>query len=134
VSRRGDHVVADGVRMLPTPVQRPRIPIWCAGKWPNKAGFRRAARWDGAMPTFTYPKTTAVPVADFAAVVDFLGSERGGLAGFEIVLEGTTAAADGAEVVGPYAAAGLTWWVEAFGWWRGGVPDARARIAAGPPG
>jgi alkanesulfonate monooxygenase SsuD/methylene tetrahydromethanopterin reductase-like flavin-dependent oxidoreductase (luciferase family) len=133
VSRRGGHVVADGVRMLPTPVQRPRIPIWCAGRWPTRAGFRRAARWDGAMPTFKYPKTVPVPVADFAEVVDFLGAERGGLDGFDIAFEGTTTAADAADVIEPYAAAGLTWWVEAFGWWRGGVADARTRIAAGPP-
>jgi len=28
---------------------------------------------------------------------------------------------------------GLTWWVEALGWWRGGVDSARQRIDAGPP-
>src|SRR5262249_1271821 len=39
------------VTMLPRPVQRPRIPVWCGGRWPNKAPFRRAARWDGGMPT-----------------------------------------------------------------------------------
>jgi alkanesulfonate monooxygenase SsuD/methylene tetrahydromethanopterin reductase-like flavin-dependent oxidoreductase (luciferase family) len=133
VSRRGAHVIADGVRMLPTPVQAPRIPIWCAGKWPTRAGFRRAARWDGAMPIFTYPKTLAVPVEDFAEVVEFLRSERGSLDGFDIALEGTTTATDAVKVIEPYATAGLTWWVEAFGWWRGGVADARARIAAGPP-
>jgi alkanesulfonate monooxygenase SsuD/methylene tetrahydromethanopterin reductase-like flavin-dependent oxidoreductase (luciferase family) len=133
VARRGVHVVADGVRMLPTPVQRPRIPIWCAGRWPNRAGFRRAARWDGAMPTFKYPKTVPVPAADFAEVVDFLRAERGGLDGFDIAVEGTTTATNAAGVIEPYAAAGLTWWVEAFGWWRGGVADARTRIAAGPP-
>jgi alkanesulfonate monooxygenase SsuD/methylene tetrahydromethanopterin reductase-like flavin-dependent oxidoreductase (luciferase family) len=133
VSRRGAHVIAEGVRMLPAPAQTPRIPIWCAGKWPTRAGFRRAARWDGAMPIFTYPKTLAVPVEDFAEVVEFLRSERGSLDGFDIALEGTTTATDAVKVIEPYATAGLTWWVEAFGWWRGGVADARARIAAGPP-
>jgi hypothetical protein len=86
------------------------------------------------MPIFTYPKTSAVPVADFADVVEFLRGERGDLAGFDIALEGTTTAVDAEKTIEPYAAAGLTWWVEAFGWWRGGVADARARIAAGPPG
>lgn len=133
VTRRGEHVVAEDVQMLPTPVQRPRIPIWCPGRWPTRAGFRRAARWDGAMPTFTHPKTVPVPVAEFADVVEFLRRERGGLDGFDIALEGTTSAADAASVIEPYAAAGLTWWVEALGWWRGGVADARTRIAAGPP-
>ena len=36
----------------PTPVQRPRIPIWVAGTWPARPAFRRAARYDGVFPTF----------------------------------------------------------------------------------
>jgi hypothetical protein len=35
--------------------------------------------------------------------------------------------------VAPYVAAGLTWWIEALGWWRGDLTAARDRIAAGPP-
>ena len=50
VTFRGEHVVVDDVAFLPTPVQRPRVPIWVAGIWPAKAPMRRAARWDGAVP------------------------------------------------------------------------------------
>jgi len=35
---------------VPTPMQFPRIPIWVGVFWPNKAPFRRAARWDGVIP------------------------------------------------------------------------------------
>lgn len=38
---------------LPSALQSPRIPIWVGGIWPNKAPFRRAARWDGAFPLKT---------------------------------------------------------------------------------
>ncbi|MFG1611438.1 LLM class flavin-dependent oxidoreductase [Nonomuraea wenchangensis] len=132
---RLDEGLADLTRLWaelpPAPVQRPRIPVWCPGRWPVRAGFRRAARWDGAMPTFHgYGQERGpVPVAEFARVVDFLGEQRGSLDGFDIALEGR--AADG--LVEAYAEAGMTWWVEAMGWWRGGVADARATIAAGPP-
>ncbi|MGI5225158.1 LLM class flavin-dependent oxidoreductase [Actinoallomurus sp. CA-142502] len=34
----------------PLPVQRPRIPVWVAAKWPNRRPLRRAARWDGLFP------------------------------------------------------------------------------------
>ena len=126
-------VGAAGVTMLPKPVQRPRIPIWCPGRWPARPGFRRAARWDGAMPTFAaYGRERPVPPAEFAAVVDFLRAERGGLDGFDIALEGRTSPGDAAAVVSRYAEVGLTWWVEAMGWWRGGVAEARDRIAGGP--
>ncbi|WP_433319559.1 LLM class flavin-dependent oxidoreductase [Micromonospora chersina] len=123
------------VRMLPTPVQHPRIPVWCAGRWPNRPGFRRAARWDGVVATFVDAgRTVPVPVEDFADAVQFVASERGSLDGFEVGLEGWTSQDNAPEVIAPYVAAGLTWWIEAMGWWRGGVDDARQRILAGPPG
>src|SRR5262245_6897451 len=31
----------------PTPVQRPRIPVWVVGAWPRPRSMRRAVRWDG---------------------------------------------------------------------------------------
>jgi alkanesulfonate monooxygenase SsuD/methylene tetrahydromethanopterin reductase-like flavin-dependent oxidoreductase (luciferase family) len=31
----------------PAPVQRPRIPVWVAGQWPNRRPVRRALRFDG---------------------------------------------------------------------------------------
>jgi hypothetical protein len=111
------------------------VPLWCAGRWPRRVGLRRAARWQGAMPTFAGYGGGAgtVPPAVFAEAVSYLSTVRGGLAGFDVAVEGDTAPAGGAATVAPYVDSGLTWWVEAFGWWRGGVAGARARIAAGPP-
>jgi alkanesulfonate monooxygenase SsuD/methylene tetrahydromethanopterin reductase-like flavin-dependent oxidoreductase (luciferase family) len=34
----------------PAPVQRPRIPVWVAMKWPSRRPLRRAIRWDGLFP------------------------------------------------------------------------------------
>lgn len=47
-SFHGRHYTVDEVRFLPPPVQRPRIPIWIGGGYPNPRPTRRAARWDGA--------------------------------------------------------------------------------------
>ena len=44
----GRHYRFDEVTFLPPPVQRPRIPIWIGGGFPNPGPMRRAARWDGA--------------------------------------------------------------------------------------
>jgi alkanesulfonate monooxygenase SsuD/methylene tetrahydromethanopterin reductase-like flavin-dependent oxidoreductase (luciferase family) len=107
----------------------PAVPIWCAGRWPNKAGLRRAARYDGAQPTFTSQPTDSAPVAEFEQAAAFV---RGLAPGpVDIAVEGATNGATA--TVAPYAAAGATWWIEAFGWWRGGCAGARTRIAAGPP-
>src|SRR5919199_592733 len=50
VTFRGNQVTVDDVVFLPTPAQRPRVPVWVGGVWPARAPMRRAARWDGAIP------------------------------------------------------------------------------------
>src|SRR5207247_5222346 len=94
------------VRMLPTPVQRPRIPVWCAGRWPNRPGIRRAARWDGLAATFADGgRDRPVPVTEFAAMTRFLAERRGSLDGFDVAMEGWTEPGSAAATVAPYAAA-----------------------------
>ncbi|GIF45624.1 luciferase-like monooxygenase [Asanoa ferruginea] len=101
------------------------IPIWCGGQWPRRVGLRRAARFDGALPTFAGHYTRNPPVADVTAAASFI---RGLSAGRpDIAIEGATTAGEG---IGPYADTGITWWVEALGWWRA---DSAARIRQGPP-
>ncbi len=149
VEAQGRHLTVNGVRMLPTPIQRPRPPVWCAGRWPTRAPFRRAARWDGVMPTHAdYGRLTTMPPSDLADIVRYITTERGqpgpsarpdrtGTSHrFDVALEGATAHTAprrGADTVAPYLPAGLTWWVEALGWWRGDIDAARRRVSAGPP-
>ena len=137
VTFRGEHLTATAVTMLPRPVQRPRIPIWVGGRWPVKAPFRRAARWDGVMPTHTgYGLGETMPPDELRAAVRYTREHRTATGPFDVALEGRTdgTAPDrgGAHVV-PYIEAGLTWWIEALGWWRGTPDDAMARITQGPP-
>ncbi len=49
VAHAGEHFRVEGAALQPTPLQRPRIPIWIAGFWPGRPPFRRADRWDGAL-------------------------------------------------------------------------------------
>jgi alkanesulfonate monooxygenase SsuD/methylene tetrahydromethanopterin reductase-like flavin-dependent oxidoreductase (luciferase family) len=109
----------------------PSTPIWGGGRWPGKPGLRRAARHDGAMPTFSDQRARNVPPEEFAAATSFTR----GLAAkpIDIALEGATSGRADAGQLAPYAAAGMTWWFEALGWWRGGVSGAASRIELGPP-
>jgi alkanesulfonate monooxygenase SsuD/methylene tetrahydromethanopterin reductase-like flavin-dependent oxidoreductase (luciferase family) len=137
VTFHGEHLTATEVTMLPRPVQQPRIPVWCGGRWPNKAPFRRAARWDGVMPTHTgYGLGQTMPPDDLRAVIRYTLEHRSTGGPFDVALEGrtdgTTPDRGGRHVI-PYAEAGLTWWIEALGWWRGTPEDALARITQGPP-
>jgi len=137
VNFHGAHLEATDVTMLPRPVQRPRIPVWCGGRWPNRAPFRRAARWDGVMPTHTgYGLGQTMPPDELRAVLRYTREHRTAGGPFDVALEGRTdgtAPDRGGRRVIPYADAGLTWWIEALGWWRGTPGDALDRIRQGPP-
>ena len=137
VTFHGEYLTATDVTMLPRPVQRPRIPIWCGGRWPNRPPFRRAARWDGVLPTHTgYGLGETMPPDELRAVIRYTRVHRTADGPFDVALEGRTdgSAADrGAQLVAAYVPAGLTWWIEALGWWRGTPADAMARVRQGPP-
>jgi alkanesulfonate monooxygenase SsuD/methylene tetrahydromethanopterin reductase-like flavin-dependent oxidoreductase (luciferase family) len=105
----------------------PYIPIWCGARWPRTVGLRRAARWDGAMVTFAGQREGNVPVAEFAQAAQFLRDQAP--RAVELAVEGRTAPGDS---LSSYAEAGMTWWIEAFGWWRGGLSQALQRTSAGP--
>ena len=127
---------------LPTPVQRPRVPIWVAGTWPRKPPFRRAARWDGVAPIARGDGIVNYLTPDEVRdVVAYIGERRSGEEPFDVVVCGHTGADGETTIVREHADAGATWWIEdispwAFGWqWDGPWPiDAmNDRVRAGPP-
>jgi alkanesulfonate monooxygenase SsuD/methylene tetrahydromethanopterin reductase-like flavin-dependent oxidoreductase (luciferase family) len=141
VTYRGNHVTIDDAVFLPTPVQRPRVPVWVGGIWPNEAPMRRAARWDGAIPAMADFATGRPP--DVSEVRDLVGFLRGcraenGLADrpFDIVLGGASPAGPaGRDLAGPLADLGVTWWVERMPWGDdlGRAGPVLRRIEQGPP-
>src|SRR5215475_5809439 len=86
----------------------PRIPIWCGGRWPRKPGLRRAARFEGAMPTFENQRISAVPVEEFAEAASFVQLSSG--KHLDIALEGATEGLAAGTQIAPYAKAGMSWW------------------------
>jgi alkanesulfonate monooxygenase SsuD/methylene tetrahydromethanopterin reductase-like flavin-dependent oxidoreductase (luciferase family) len=88
----------------PLPVQRPRIPIWAASRWPNRRPVRRAARWDGLFP-IELPGP-----AQLAELGAEIAQARSGSDPFDLVV-GTEPGEDPA----PWAAAGATWVLTSFG-------------------
>jgi alkanesulfonate monooxygenase SsuD/methylene tetrahydromethanopterin reductase-like flavin-dependent oxidoreductase (luciferase family) len=125
----GEHYRFEPMTFLPTPVQRPRIPVWVIGAWPSERSVRRALRFDGILPQSDDPAV----VREVAALVERERPAASRDRPFDIVVEGVTA--DPARVddtVGPMREAGATWWIESD--WTGATVDSlRRRIAAGPP-
>lgn len=132
----GEPFAFDGVEyqiretvFVPTPIQRPRPPVWVAAHWPNRAPLRRAARWDGVFPEHT--DGNRLSPSELAELLDYVGQHRETASPFDAVIGGRSADL-GATELAAYAAAGLTWWLESI---RPNdlLSDVRERIAAGPP-
>jgi len=137
VDHHGAHYVVRGVGVGPAPIQRPRPPIWVGGM--HDAALRRAARWDGWIGlAIAADGSISMPVtpADIATAVRRIGQERDTLGRadepFDVALLGYSEP-DGPEIVGEFAAAGVTWWLEGLHLMRGPIESLLARILAGPP-
>lgn len=105
-----------GGQFAPPPVQQPRIPIWVAGRYPAKPPMRRAARWDGFFPIdMTDPSDLREIAAQMPAAPPF-----------DLVIELETD-----EDITPWADAGATWILRAFGK-SPDLGEVRAAIAKGP--
>jgi len=128
VTLYGHHVEVDAVRFEPRPVQRPRVPIWVAGIWPNRAPFQRAARWDGVVPLVAGTEGLPLPTPeDVGEICSFVAGMRP--AGpFEVVVSGLP----GHEPTA-YEQAGATWWLDGCDSDEAGVSDLAARVTQGPP-
>lgn len=111
-----------GVTMLPRPVQRPRVPVWVASRFPHRAPIRRAARWDGWFPIgFDHPD-------QLAELATYAHEQRTTDEPFDIAVQGLPDA-DPA----PWLAAGGTWWLVRFEPFGLTAADVRSVIENGPP-
>jgi alkanesulfonate monooxygenase SsuD/methylene tetrahydromethanopterin reductase-like flavin-dependent oxidoreductase (luciferase family) len=123
VTHTGPYYRADDVTFEPRPVQEPRIPIWCALKWPAKRGpLRRAARWDGVAPVGD------MTPADVATLRDGVAGLRTTDAPFDIAVRDEDVTGTPADA----AAAGATWWLASVDLFDP-LDDTMARVDAGPP-
>jgi alkanesulfonate monooxygenase SsuD/methylene tetrahydromethanopterin reductase-like flavin-dependent oxidoreductase (luciferase family) len=140
----GQYYQVDKAHFLPKPLQQPRIPIWVGGNWPNKAPFRRAAKWDGAFPLFDVWENEA-ELAQLDEMVRFVREHRKDeQQPMDIIMMGVTEDAESketVELVEQRAALGATWWLECLTPFRAGkgyeeewpVEALRERVLQGPP-
>jgi alkanesulfonate monooxygenase SsuD/methylene tetrahydromethanopterin reductase-like flavin-dependent oxidoreductase (luciferase family) len=107
--------------LKPGPLQRPRIPIWVAGRWATRRRpLERAARYDGFFP-IELPQPSAL-----AGIAEELRNHRDGDEPFDLVVEISPG-----ESASEWEDAGATWVLTAFGFQPKHHEVARA-IEAGP--
>jgi len=132
------HQVEWGGQWALKPIQKPRVPVWSVGLWPNPRSMARPLRFDGILPATRDANGdhAALTADDVKALVEYVADHREATTPFDIVLEGVTPVGNpdaAAEVVRPLADAGATWWIESMWQAPGGPEEVQARIADGPP-
>jgi alkanesulfonate monooxygenase SsuD/methylene tetrahydromethanopterin reductase-like flavin-dependent oxidoreductase (luciferase family) len=132
-SHAGKHYTVEESTFLPTPVQKPRIPIWVVGLWPSERSLARALAYDGIVCA---KQGGELRPADVREIVAYAGERRPPGQPFDVIVEGRTSADDraaAAAAVSAWAEVGATWWIETM-WTPPNDPAAvRARLEAGPP-
>ena len=117
-----------GAQVLPTPVQRPRPPVWLACRYPAKKPLRRAARYDGVFPISQDGPLGRAEIDEMLAVV--AAHRDAGAGPFDVVI--TNHERPDAARASELAAAGATWWLQGFSD-HPSLADVHAAALAGPP-
>ncbi|MGZ8603714.1 MAG: LLM class flavin-dependent oxidoreductase [Actinomycetota bacterium] len=133
VSFDGRHHHVRDTTFAPAPLQRPRIPIWVAGAWPNPAPFRRAARWDGVYPLGLDSGGQMRPLEAeaYPGMLAAIAAHRTSSDPFDVLATGV---ADGDRAaVAPFERAGATWWIESDDGGPGWEGRMLERVRSGPP-
>ncbi len=133
-SYQGKHYHMQKTTFLPTPVQRPRVPIWVGGFWPRKKPFIRAAKWDGVIP-LKLPEEL-LEARDLREITSYVRKRHTTKAKFDFVNIGWTTGKNrerDREKVAPFLEVGMTWWLEGVYNDRDSPGDMLRRIRLGPP-
>ncbi len=105
-----------------------------AGIWPNKAPFRRAARWDGAFPIVERAAFAALP-AEVRAIRAYIAEHRTPAAPHDLIVHAESrgvAPATLAENLTALTEAGATCWLQTVNP-EDTLAGIQPLIAAGPP-
>ena len=117
---------------LPTPVQN-QIPIWVGGKWPNKAPFRRAAKYQGVFP-LKVGDGDGLTDQDYSDILEYIEKHGGDLKNYDVVM---TVYSEGDpekdKWMNAYRKAGVNWFIDCLDPGRGSVEELFDRIKRGPP-
>ncbi|MHA1990085.1 MAG: LLM class flavin-dependent oxidoreductase [Candidatus Hodarchaeales archaeon] len=133
----GKHYKINDVQLRPIPYQKPRIPIWVGGFWPNKKPFRRAAQLDGMYPGVINPDPNSnkdiMTIENFKEIFNYLKKYRQTMHSFDIMHYGFTPndPYEAGKIVNEWEKAGITWWAESND--RKTLKEHRERIISGPP-
>ncbi len=129
----GKHFNLKDVIFLPKPKQE-TIPVWIGGEWPNKAPFKRAAKFQGIFPLKAGGEEALLEPEDIIEIKKFISTYRSIKNDIDIAqIIVSSINKDENDWINAYFDAGITWGMECIWPGRGSVKDMLALIESGPP-
>lgn len=133
----GEHYSIGQTVFKPCPIQKPHVPVWVAGQWPNKPPFRRAARWEGVVPIAKgRKKEHFLSPTEVREMMAYIWKYRSVDTPLDVCLCGITegrSLSNDKAIVESYKDVGVSWWIDFIYTGRGSVKDNEKRIRSGPP-
>ena len=138
-SFKGKHYQLTDIQFHPTPVQKPRIPVWLAGVWPGTKPFQRAAKWDGIFPL--YRKDGEFPAEEVSTMLAYINEYRTAGTPFDVVIVTRTHKPGNTDPVptdeylqrlSDLKTAGVTWSLQSLDM-KADIDEVMAVIKQGPP-
>jgi alkanesulfonate monooxygenase SsuD/methylene tetrahydromethanopterin reductase-like flavin-dependent oxidoreductase (luciferase family) len=135
VEHRGEAYTVSSPAFLPLPVQQP-LPMWAAGRWPNRRPLARAARLQGFFPIFAGGNRSGSPDPRQLSEIRQLLSDRGAPAEFDVAVTWALSLEPPdrlAAAVAELGEAGVTWALETFSPSNPPAPVVEEIVRRGPP-
>lgn len=135
VNYQGKYYKINGVKYQPTPIQKPKIPIWIGGVSPG--AVKRAARWEGWCPVG--PSESAgeegTSIQKIKESIKTIKKIRGNLNNFDVIytVDFPTEISEQKKFITECESAGVTWILDHFYGLRMTAEEALVKIKHGPP-
>ncbi|MFW9922403.1 MAG: LLM class flavin-dependent oxidoreductase [Candidatus Thorarchaeota archaeon] len=113
----GKHYQIKETKFLPASVQKPTIPIWVGGNWPNKKPFRRAAKFQGVFPIDN--SWDGLQPNDYQAILTYIKKyQQQHPISFDVVFMTNFNAYDNFnKMISDYSSVGVNWFVHCIHPW-----------------
>jgi len=132
----GKHYQIKETQFLPATVQKPTIPIWVGGNWPNKKPFRRAAKYQGAFPLLAN-SWDGLDAKHYPEILTYIKKyQQQPDKPFDVVFMTNFSYWEGenkfGEMISDYSSVGVNWFVHCFHPWEGDF-DTYKQLVKNPP-
>lgn len=133
---KGKHYQIKETQFLPATIQKPTIPIWVGGNWPNKPPFKRAARYQGVFPLLK-GSSDGLETSHYPEILAYIKKyQQQQNKSYDVVFMTNffywTKENKFDEMISDYSSIGVNWFVHCFHPWEGDFDTFKQLVRNSP--